>query len=1830
MGLFESSVASVLNSDTPFLKSYERQQEAEQRKAATAITRTNTAVDNMLARPDLVDSRAAMLANQFSTTLAKPKFAKFANKTDAVDAAAGDDSPMSGAATKIKDVLSRHLSNSMNTGKSLAQIENEAVQAVITPELVNKAHEHQFKKDTSFGNAFGIFGGSKSGTKPLPGYEDWRENKRAEGKKEALQFDIFSGEGVKEGAIGGVTMAGFAAALAGGAAVLGSAPVSVPAILTAAAVSGLAAIPATLAARKVQSIAENSDWQAANPDSIAPHVAGGIVGALGGGGLARVGLNAVKNAGIKKMSSEAAEAFIASTKGKLANATVNVGTVGGATAGGALGAAEPGLALDLVTFVAAEQAVMKGGKIALTKMIENSMLSENAMKVIVANPTGKTIVDNIKQVRATEDIALATAEAMNKENVLATVRRAEKQAFEDEVATAANETRLARPQFDEAGTATYLAGEGLVSDVTNRVETKVVGKGKQAKTVEVGKLGNNEDDLIVRGLREKGIIEDAESFTAKVTTELSDVGFTKTLNPETATLKTGTLDEKLAVELQVEEIANRNSISAAENRLLQVQGDLLSTVGPKGNSFNPTAQMESLKARNNAYGDVDQLDVVMLNEDLKAVGSGTLGKHVQGLLEGQTGKFDKIKATTYKKEREDWKAKYGITAAGIAGLSVLGVADDSEASMLSTLGKVVTGGATHIKIPFTSVAKEGAELTVPKVVAENLSHVQDTQGIGRRLVVENLLAKLKIFTPAEVKTQRLVRVDGANIGEHAGLTKSYKDAERIAAVDATERSPKVADFSTSELATSSETWKPHGKFWADNAQDATVLRGTMELNGPQSYTKHTSTEIKKAAEAHSDANVYSYARPHEAVVASIEEQELKKFMRSEFSNNSTTHKDQITGMLKDAGITHLKLENVDGYAGTSEIIQITEKVSKVRGRLGDMLYSNPVTAAVITAGGASSMTVPFVQGESKEVYNERAEGTEAGAAVLDAVFGALANNPLVNLLGGSEAHAGTAQTIAKAGLTIPKVLEEYFTAAFGKGTKALQAVVDGGFVGKPLQKNALTMRGTLPARDFSTVPNKEVLEKVLGDAADVAGSGAMTPMGRANLVARSVVTGEGVEKVTVGLAPVELAQKMTEAQNNTAKAHEVLANLERIFDVKMGGDSVTKATLEHMKPIQDATSTVFAKQQVLEHSLVELTKQERMFAKLLKDGKINDKEGNSIKALLDDVVGSKEKILVEVEASKPYVLKATEDIQVAYKELAAKNVRTRLSLAAEDTADYKRYPFLKNMLSENEKQYVEGYKDLMKHYSERIEEAGGKSIKSEFFVHHSLQKTEAFTAGNEELRKMLADFNIPNADVVLANSKFHSRTKFSHNFVPDIKYNSAEYIADAERRIAGMKFWKVGSDDGWDAVRKSSIALNSKKITSFFQALDDGMRPIESTFMNKAADNYSKLEVIRLLGGSVSAPFKHLLKLQADAATYGVVNTLGTIPEALSVAGRNFVRNQVGKLVDAKFVSPEFGSKLWSGSKEMDHVVQSMTSQKNMINYLSEIEQGMGSPYRNLASKFVDGLSDAAGFGIKAVESFDRTLTVLAAAKMAQKNGMTAQQAIYGSYETMLLNNFMGGALNSAWGRNPKVRAAMLFQNTPFKIWERRLVAAINAGKDLQTTFGKIKNGDLEKEWVALQKIKGDMKEGEYKFKAGILFDSLTASRNAFGNSSSGILVKELMGVGAIMYGSAEIFGTDMAPQFLHLPFVKTEGGTAELSTSPLIQATLKTSAGKKPDIVDDTEWDEENKPFFMSTFYNHWKGTSGYSLFASKMGRISENDIPEMYGSSVGKYLFALKNKEH
>lgn len=242
---------------------------------------------------------------------------------------------------------------------------------------------------------------------------------------------------------------------------------------------------------------------------------------------------------------------------------------------------------------------------------------------------------------------------------------------------------------------------------------------------------------------------------------------------------------------------------------------------------------------------------------------------------------------------------------------------------------------------------------------------------------------------------------------------------------------------------------------------------------------------------------------------------------------------------------------------------------------------------------------------------------------------------------------------------------------------------------------------------------------------------------------------------------------------------------------------------------------------------------------------------------------------------------------------------------------------------------------------------------------------------------------------------------------------------------------------------------------------------------------------------------------------------------------------------------------------------------------------------------------------------------------MASKRGMTAQQAMYGIFDTILKNNFLGGALNPGWMKDPKVRALFLFQTTPFKIWERRIVNAYKAGQSLKIAGRQFKGASLFEIVQLMTGLKSEIKVGETALKRSMIMDALNSERDFFGTSVSKQLVKEMIISGLIIGGGASL-GMDFSPQVGHAPFFNFEREEPTLRTAPIVNGVFKTMAERHAAAKND-----EDSEFWVTEFVKNWLGNNGIvPITVHKAMRLSENDIPELYKEGPMKYLFSVPAK--
>jgi hypothetical protein len=383
------------------------------------------------------------------------------------------------------------------------------------------------------------------------------------------------------------------------------------------------------------------------------------------------------------------------------------------------------------------------------------------------------------------------------------------------------------------------------------------------------------------------------------------------------------------------------------------------------------------------------------------------------------------------------------------------------------------------------------------------------------------------------------------------------------------------------------------------------------------------------------------------------------------------------------------------------------------------------------------------------------------------------------------------------------------------------------------------------------------------------------------------------------------------------------------------------------------------------------------------------------------------------------------------------------------------------------------------------------------------------------------------------------------------------------------------------------------------------------------------METALLLGWNVGTGFKHIFKNQGTWATLGVKESLKHIPESMSLAVRHAVKDPRNKGVFRKLF-PRGAVKA-----DYDDMSRMLINQDKYLNIVADLEmipydihplrQGKLGKFDN----WMQRINQRGSVFISGVEAFDRAHSLVAASSMAQKRGMTTQQAVYGIYDTILKNNFYGGVLNPTWARNPKVRALFMFQNTAFKIFERRLVAALQAGKDAKGAWGVIKKQDVGETLSQMLDLKRYIKEGETVFKQNLIADALFESKDVFGTPVTKQFVKEMMIVGATIGGGA-MMGLDFGPHSFHAPFLRHGRKDPTLSVSPVVSGWFNAWDQRER----AKEMDDET-PFFVTSWLQHWFGKRGALPNQMwKILRISKGDIPEIYKGSKLQYLFSVPSK--
>lgn len=837
--------------------------------------------------------------------------------------------------------------------------------------------------------------------------------------------------------------------------------------------------------------------------------------------------------------------------------------------------------------------------------------------------------------------------------------------------------------------------------------------------------------------------------------------------------------------------------------------------------------------------------------------------------------------------------------------------------------------------------------------------------------------------------------------------------------------------------------------------------------------------------------------------------------------------------------------------------------------------------------------------------------------------GAIGSVLVSDLLGPSEAHASpsaVASAVKAGGMTMPKgwlnkfldyrALKKMPKAEAEKRMKSfIKEADEAGYTARPVADTDKVIPRRMQSPDFATVARELYVE--LEDSV-----ASVKPMafGFGRLMG---AWGRGALHYATGANPaVHIAGIQTAWTNNIDAGFKVLANVMR--DVP-GGTSSARVVSKAMAPLAENYQEIVGARSAVLTRLEQLTKKREKISEVLKDKKLSPENRAKIEERLTRHIDEEKALSKASKELEPQYQKFAQEHDRITRELARDHPSVRVFLASEDTADFTHRPWLRGLMNGEEINATNHLKGMMKTYQDAAVERGLGVISSRPYMHYGWHDKWAANAGE----KWLKDKGLQGILPKIPFNDFHHRTKGALPLMPDAWHSIQRYIPQAEKTLNWNDFWK----SGWKKHMHSSVVRNNEGLRSYWNSIIDASKPMQQTEVDKWLNRYFNLEVFRLLGFSPSVAFKHYFKNIGTWGSLGLGEAVSHMHTAAATAYRI-------KFNSAE--SREFFKKWGIPAKQMnkkfyDDAAASYTKTARMMNILDHMEM-LPETQVGWMDNWMQQINRKAGFMTAAVESYDRVHSFLAASEMGLKRGLTAKDASYAIWDTVLKNNFLGGALNPAWARSSKVRALMLFQTTAFKILERRVVNGIQTKRAVSDVFKSVKSmpkgtWTWDKISEEMDSLKRFITSGEYEFKKGIITDALAGHRDFLGQFHARQTMRELLYVGAVIGGGAAL-GHDYHHHVSHLPFLSGMHKDPTIGLSPAASALHKTKEGMP--------YDGEFSQFgAVGDFLRHWSGSAGpIPQMITKNMNISKDDIPERYKDEGFlpkeiRYLFAIPSKK-
>lgn len=563
------------------------------------------------------------------------------------------------------------------------------------------------------------------------------------------------------------------------------------------------------------------------------------------------------------------------------------------------------------------------------------------------------------------------------------------------------------------------------------------------------------------------------------------------------------------------------------------------------------------------------------------------------------------------------------------------------------------------------------------------------------------------------------------------------------------------------------------------------------------------------------------------------------------------------------------------------------------------------------------------------------------------------------------------------------------------------------------------------------------------------------------------------------------------------------------------------------------------------------------------------------------IKGKRQEALAKLEELKPIYDEFTAEHEKFAKAACEKWATSRVAFAVDGTGMKAENPWLVNMLTPQERQAAREIDALNKAYAVRMKEVGHDVVSSNY-IHHPAHPEADFTSDLQHMSSFAGD-----GEEALRLAKFHRRMIGSRLMVPDTHYIMGKYLPDANKRIEISEMWK-----NWDPIKKQMQAIGGYDgALKLMNDLNKAFDPLDTSNTAKWLNRYSSFEVARLLAGSTSVPFKHALKLMGNWTIFPTDVSTKAVGENFGLWSRQMAQDMAGEA--------------YKGKDQVADLSRALTAMHHTYAAVSDM-----APYElptNAFDKFLTQWNKVGSIPVNGVERFDRGQTFISAMMMAEKKGMTPEQAMYGLMDSVLRVNFLTGPNNPTWLKDPKIRTMMMFQGTPFKILEQRAMLSYQAGKDIKATGVEL-----------LKQLRADVKEGEARFKWNLLKDELTRSKDAFGEAYSNQFLRQMIGLGTVVLTGKYAFDSELMGHVVHLPGLKLNEKGMELGLNPAVGAAYQTITGgnKTPENEDD---------FWLSRFFQSWIGKTGVNAQFHKLARLNDNDIPKIYKDSKLNYLFGV-----